>query len=467
MLPSGPRSTYDLPPRPQVTPDAVARQIIATIRDQVARSSDVRTGMMTFGCDGSPVINPLDGSSCNGTGGQKVLFNPQTRTVFGTLGAPVRGLKKTVTVAPGAVSPCTAVDAALKARRRFTDNNGNMYGPTGSWLSKDNPMAKLETDYVHRLAAPRYVTLNGAAPDPPDPRPVAELYIAKVTGVIQSSLLIRTANTSWTPTIWDIPTMEILTHSQDYNSPTTPVLEDAVFGGVYSGVANKCYAVVISTIGGTDTFKWLVYGDAGYSSNISITGAEQALSYGVWVRFGATTGHSLTRSWPGYTNSCAWRGSIYTNNVIIRNGVAVRGTVTEARACVNGGFPNNNIILTSEDDANFSSHALVVRDADSLVQLYRKPLDHDGTSYAFGDPPEKFCFSTNDEGLFAMQCYTVPSLASPPTPYPGHEFGAPNPRKIAVVSVNPLTFEPTILEVITLEDNSYTGGSSFAVMSTV
>jgi hypothetical protein len=156
------------------------------------------------------------------------------------------------------------------------------------------------------------------------------------------------------------------------------------------------------------------------------------------------------------------------NDNIVRNGVAVRGKIDTVMPCINGGHPNNNVLLTSEDDCVFASHALVVRDPDSLAQLYRKPLVHDGTGYqAWGAAPPVFSFSTNDEGLFFQHCYTVPTLTSTPSPYPGAEFGAPNTRKIAVVSVDPLTFEPTITELITLEDNEWTVGSRFAVAMTL
>ena len=225
-----------------------------------------------------------------------------------------------------------------------------------------------------------------------------------------------------------------------------------------------------------DTFRWsimtvaaptVVLSSARSVPIVADPASPQPLDYGFSVVFGAQYGHRI---------GDAWIAVNWANNVIQRDGVAARGAVASAIACVNGGFPNNNVILTVELAAEYpqiggaannigpyaqGSHALVVRDATTLALLYRKALDHDAVPYAWGDPPEKFSLSANAEGFFFLQCYTTPVLASPPTPYPGHEFGAPNPRKIAVISVNPLTFEPTIEEVVTLEDNAFTGGSSF------
>jgi hypothetical protein len=147
MLPAGPRSTYPFSSGVQPGSRDLAREILRQIGAANARQNEVRTGLMTTGCDGQPVINPLDGTSCNGDGGTKILFNPQTRTVFSVL-TKGNGLVKTVTTHP---ANCAVVRANLKARRRFIDNLGNIYGPDGAWLSSGSAPAQLETDYVHNV----------------------------------------------------------------------------------------------------------------------------------------------------------------------------------------------------------------------------------------------------------------------------------------------------------------------------
>ena len=72
--------------------------------------------MMTIGCDGKPLINPLDGSTCNGGivgaggggagGGTPVLFNPATRTVLATaFKHPVAAIAAAATVHPTSPPP--------------------------------------------------------------------------------------------------------------------------------------------------------------------------------------------------------------------------------------------------------------------------------------------------------------------------------------------------------------------------
>ncbi len=494
MLPAGPRYTFGIPSTPQLNTRQLATQILASMQGQIAASTELKVGTVSTGCDGLPTINPLNGTTCNGAVGSAcsvVLYNPQSRTVVAN-GIGRAMASSTAACAPGNVTvlgasakttvpaDCTKVAAALLARRRFVDNLGNWYGPTGAWLSGGNAPATLETDYIHRMIAAYYVTFSGYSDDPPRLHSLAGYLLEKVTGVTQASLLFSLTD-ALPPahSINDVPLLNPITHGYDVNLPLTPVLEDATFGGTYSpsvgpSAVFSVYIHSLGTMGTPDTFSWsahtglLIGGGTslGSGSAIPIDGTQQLLAEGIWIQFGAKTGHSLTRSFYGGTSPCGWYGTASPIGNITRPGVAVRGTITTAAACVNGGSPNNNILLTSETDMLYNKQALVVRDPDSLAQIYRLPLDHDGTTYSWGDPPEKFSFSTNDEGLFFMHCYTTPVLASPPTPYPGHEFGAPNPRKIAVVSVNPLTFIPTIQSLVTLEDNEYTAGSSFAVAIT-
>jgi hypothetical protein len=240
--------------------------------------------------------------------------------------------------------------------------------------------------------------------------------------------------------------------------------------------------------GRADTFSWRVNAYTGFPSSgapgsllgsgsgVPITGGPQTLTGGVTVQFGSKYGHTYDDQWTGLD---------IANNIVTRPGVAARGKIgaADATACV---AANDGVFLTCECNTEFpfqslgvvpkGSHALVVRDANSLAVLYRKPLryDQDGlaewtgsgwhyTTYAdyLFAAPELFSFSANGEGLFFMHCYVTPSMGpTPPTPFPGAEFGAPNPRKIAVIRVDPVSYEPTILEVITLDT---VAGSTFAV----
>lgn len=100
MLPSGPRSTYPFSSGVQPGARDFARQILASIDSKIAKANEIRVGMMTIGCDGKPLINPLDGSTCNGSGGTAVLFNQATRTALGTIKSPAAGIVSNVTVHP-------------------------------------------------------------------------------------------------------------------------------------------------------------------------------------------------------------------------------------------------------------------------------------------------------------------------------------------------------------------------------
>lgn len=73
-------------------------------------------------------------------------------------------------------------------------------------------------------------------------------------------------------------------------------LDDAVSGGVYSGTRNAVIDVVIDGAGAPDTFKWRINGGA-YTLGVAITGAAQALTLGITIKFAATTGHTLADAW--------------------------------------------------------------------------------------------------------------------------------------------------------------------------
>lgn len=489
MLAAGPRSTYPFSSGVQPGSRDLAREILRQIDSANARQNEVRIGLMTTGCDGVPVINPLDGTSCAGDGGTKVLYHPQTMTVLGTISKPAAAGPKVTTVHPAA---CTVVRASLKARRRFVDDIGNMYGPSGLWMSGGNAPATLETDYVHRKTKGFTGRDDTAWTFLRD-----RLYLDKTVGAPSSLLFTADAQGTVWPSVNDIVTTEIKLNGffqhggtwPEFSHPDGIGLNDVTMSGSF-GLNRYFVFVRITSVGVPDIFEWkIVEGTSNLpvqiagATGVPILGSSQPLSADISVLFRSPTGHTIDD---------AWHWSSLPNNNIVRRGVAARGQIATATPCIS---VNSNLLVTAECSCDFpavtsfdggsplgldgvlaalpvpsslGSHALVVRDADTLAPLYRKALTDDTTPLAWGDPPQKFSFSSNDEGLFFMHCYTVPVLTSPPTPYPGAEFGSPDPRKVAVISVNPITFEPTIDELITLEDRPpYTTGATFAVTQTI
>ncbi len=81
--------------------------------------------------------------------------------------------------------------------------------------------------------------------------------------------------------------------------PTTQTtgtgLNDATFGGVYSGGSTKTYAVKITAVGTPDSFQYSSDNGSSYNGvNIDIrSDGTQTLAEGVTIIFGATTGHTL------------------------------------------------------------------------------------------------------------------------------------------------------------------------------
>jgi len=73
-------------------------------------------------------------------------------------------------------------------------------------------------------------------------------------------------------------------------------LDDATFGGSFTGAAAVTYTVVIDGVGTPDTFKWKV-GSGAYTEAVAITGSAQTLSDGVTVSFTSITGHTLGDQW--------------------------------------------------------------------------------------------------------------------------------------------------------------------------
>jgi len=85
--------------------------------------------------------------------------------------------------------------------------------------------------------------------------------------------------------------------------PTTQAtgtgLNDATFGGSYTGSSTKTYQVKITAVGTPDSFQYSDDGGSTFNGvNIEIrSDGVQALAEGVTIIFGATTGHTLNDVW--------------------------------------------------------------------------------------------------------------------------------------------------------------------------
>ena len=76
-------------------------------------------------------------------------------------------------------------------------------------------------------------------------------------------------------------------------------LNDATFGGVFTGGGTKTYQVKITATGTPDSFQYSSDGGSSFNGvNIEIrSDGVQALAEGVTILFGATTGHTLNDVW--------------------------------------------------------------------------------------------------------------------------------------------------------------------------
>lgn len=101
-------------------------------------------------------------------------------------------------------------------------------------------------------------------------------------------------------------------------------LNDATTGGTVQNVdcsftdGPHTLDVVIDGTGSPNTFKWRLDGGS-YTTGVAITGSNQTLTNGVWVKFAATTGHTLDARWQTKTSIGIWQA--YWNN-------AAAGTVS-------------------------------------------------------------------------------------------------------------------------------------------
>jgi hypothetical protein len=98
--------------------------------------------------------------------------------------------------------------------------------------------------------------------------------------------------------ILDISTENLDPYSYSFASSVVG-LNDATFtiDPGYSYLGNNIYYVQIDSTGTPDTFKWYSTSAGSFTNNVPITGSPQLLDNGVYVTFGATTGHTLDDFW--------------------------------------------------------------------------------------------------------------------------------------------------------------------------
>lgn len=96
---------------------------------------------------------------------------------------------------------------------------------------------------------------------------------------------------------------------------TTAVLNDLVVTGPYTGTGSHTYKILITSAGTPDQFSWSVDGGIPTATGVAITGAAQALSSGISITFGDTTGHTVGDSWTIEVNqpvTKAWTNFYYS-----------------------------------------------------------------------------------------------------------------------------------------------------------
>lgn len=144
-LSSGPSRSRYVPPSPAMTGARdIATAIAQLVEDRVRRAAEIRTAVARTGCDGLPLINPLDGTTCAPIGGQMKLthggwlFEARVPRNLGGAGGSPAILSETILP-----TACEQQRSAWNSRLRFLDSVGNLWGPGGAWISKGNTPATL------------------------------------------------------------------------------------------------------------------------------------------------------------------------------------------------------------------------------------------------------------------------------------------------------------------------------------
>lgn len=116
------------------------------IDSRIGKAQELFLGTMTRGCDGLPRINPLDGSGCDSAAtGQLVLYSnlhgmpTLVSTVMNPQLSGSAGQVADIATIPISVDPCATARAGLRARRRFRDDDGNLWDANGALISSGGP----------------------------------------------------------------------------------------------------------------------------------------------------------------------------------------------------------------------------------------------------------------------------------------------------------------------------------------
>jgi hypothetical protein len=109
-------------------------------------------------------------------------------------------------------------------------------------------------------------------------------------------------------------------------------LDDATFSGNYNGVWTDDLRVEIDATGTPDTFKVSYDGGSSFpTTGVAITGSAQLLKDGLYVTFGATTGHTLNDYWEAPIEAWAIELSGLTANSNVYGSGARIGTTLPIR----------------------------------------------------------------------------------------------------------------------------------------
>jgi len=146
-------------------------------------------------------------------------------------------------------------------------------------------------------------------------------------------------------------------------------VNNAYGSGIYTGTdaTAPTYTVVIDATGTPDTFKWKK-NDGAYTTGVAITASAIALSDGVSVAFGTTTGHTLNDQWVvtvqlsdplGVQNTAGTRLMVVTNTGYVGIGTTdFDGTPAIGRLVVKGSTNDgstNILVGRDSDEANVFS----------------------------------------------------------------------------------------------------------------
>ena len=109
-------------------------------------------------------------------------------------------------------------------------------------------------------------------------------------------------------------------------------LDDCTISGNFNGAWTNTLRIRIDGTGTPDTFEWSIdNGSTWEDTDVEITGSPQYLQDGLWVEFGATTGHTLTDYWNSAIKSWAIELKSLTANSNVYNSGASIGTTLPVR----------------------------------------------------------------------------------------------------------------------------------------